>query len=316
MGERFPEEKMKRCLILGAGGFIGKAICRQLYAAYDITAYDRQKSDELDELKKVKQIIGDFVSTTDFTDILQGIDVVIHLISTTLPSDDTAHIREEINENLIPTVSLLESMVKTGVKEILFVSSGGTVYGETGEKINDVKAPLKPICSYGVQKKVIEAYLQFYGIRYGMNYKIARISNPYGLGQDTNKPQGVIPIFIRNLLNNKPITVYGDGTDVRDYIYLDDVTRVIERMLAYEGEEHIFNVGSGEVYSLNQIIDKITKVANISYRAVEYQKARKCDVHRAMLEVESTWEALGYRPQTTLDEGIRELYTRLCKKKS
>lgn len=304
---------MKRCLILGAGGFIGKAICHRLCNAYEIVAYDIQESNELKELKNVRQIIGDFVNTTDFTEILQGVDIVIHLISTTLPSDDTTHIREEIQENIIPTVSLLESMVKSGVKEILFVSSGGTVYGETGEKVNDVNAPLNPVCSYGVQKKVIETYLQFYGVRYGINYKIARVSNPYGLGQDIHKLQGVIPIFIRNLLNSQPITVYGDGTDVRDYIYMDDVTNIIERMLAYEGEESIFNVGTGTVYTLNEIIDKIVKITGREYAQIEYQEKRKCDVHKALLEVESTWEILGYKPKMPLDEGIRVLYERLSR---
>ncbi len=302
---------MKKCLILGAGGFLGKAICSKLCDDYEIIAYDRIESDELVKLNNVKQIIGDFVHTNDFTDILQGIDVVIHLISTSIPSDDTSHIREEISENIIPTVSLLESMVKANVKDILFVSSGGTVYGETGDKLNSVEALLNPICSYGVQKKVIEAYLQFYGIRYGINYKIARISNPYGLGQNINKPQGVIPIFIRNLLNNKEIVIFGDGTDVRDYIYMDDVVNIIERIMTYEGNEHIFNVGTGEAYSLNEIIDKIVKISGKQYKNIEYHIARKCDVHKSLLEVECTYKLLGYRPQMTLDEGIKILYERL-----
>lgn len=302
---------MKKCLILGAGGFIGKTICNKLCDEYEIVAYDRMETEELNQLKNVKQIVGDFAHTSDFTDILQGIDVVIHLISTSIPSDDTSHIREEISENIIPTVTLLESMVKANVKDILFVSSGGTVYGDTGDKLNSVDDPLNPICSYGVQKKVIEAYLQFYGIRYGINYKIARITNPYGLGQNINKPQGVIPIFIRNLLNNKEIMIYGDGTDVRDYIYMDDVVNIIERILTYEGKEHIFNVGTGEVYSLNEIIDKIVKISGKQYKNIVYQMARKCDVHKSLLEVECTYELLGYRPQMTLDEGIKTLYERL-----
>lgn len=302
---------MKRCLILGAGGFIGKAICSRLCDTYEIIAYDRQVTEELKSLKNVKQIIGNFVTMEDFTDILQGIDVVIHLISTTLPSDDTSHIRKEIAENVMPTVGLLESMVKADVKEILFVSSGGTVYGETGDRVNDVSARLNPVCSYGVQKKVIEAYLEFYGIRYGLKYKIARISNPYGLGQDINKTQGVIPIFIRNLLNGKEILIYGDGTDVRDYIYIDDVANIIEKILAYEGERHIFNIGTGKVYTLNEIIDKIVKITGKNYEKIVYKGKRKCDVHKALLEVESTWEILGYRPKIPLDQGIRLLYERL-----
>lgn len=304
---------MKKCLILGAGGFIGKSLCRKLSENYRIIAYDRAYANELEELDNTRQVIGDFTKTQDFTDILQGIDVVIHLISTTLPTEDTAHIGEEIADNIIPTVALLESMVKNNVKEIIFSSSGGTVYGETGERLNNIEYPLHPICSYGVQKKVIETYLEFYGIRYGINYKIARITNPYGIGQDINKPQGVIPIFIRRLLEDDEITIFGDGTEVRDYIYMDDLMNFLEKMLEYEGERHIFNVGTGEVNSINQIIEKVEKTVSKEFKSKVYKKKRTCDVYKSLLEVEDTWHVLNYRPTVTLDEGIERLYYRLKK---
>lgn len=174
---------MKKCLILGAGGFIGKALCKKLLGKYEIIAYDRAYLTELERIGDIRRIIGDFTQTRDFTDILQGVDTVVHLISTTIPSDSTDGIPEEIINNIVPTTALLESMVKTGVRQIVFSSSGGTVYGDTQDKINTVDSSLTPICSYGVQKKVIEAYIEFYGVRYGLQYKIARISNPYGIGQ-------------------------------------------------------------------------------------------------------------------------------------
>lgn len=304
---------MKRCLVLGAGGFIGKSLCRKLSSNYEIIAYDRAYAAELRGLDNTKQVIGDFTKTQDFTDVLRGVDVVIHLISTTLPTDNTAHIGKEIADNIIPTVVLLESMVKNNVKEIVFSSSGGTVYGETGERINSVEAPLHPICSYGVQKKVIETYLQFYGVRYGMNYKIARITNPYGIGQDINKPQGVIPIFIRKLLEDDEITIFGDGTEVRDYIYMEDLMNILEKILEYEGDRHIFNVGTSEVSSLNQIIGKIERIAGKEFRNKVYRERRTCDICKSLLEVEDTWQALNCRPAVTLDEGIEKLYYRLKK---
>lgn len=304
---------MKRCLVLGAGGFIGKSLCRKLSKNYEIIAYDRAYVIELEELNNTRQVIGDFTKTRDFTDILQGVDVVIHLISTTLPTEDTAHIGEEIADNIIPTVALLEAMVKSNVKEIIFSSSGGTVYGETGEQINSVESPLHPICSYGVQKKVIETYLEFYGVRYGMNYKIARITNPYGIGQDINKHQGVIPIFIRRLLEDDDITIFGDGNEVRDYIYMEDLMNFLEKILEYKGDRHIFNVGTGGVSSLNQIIEKIEKTVGKEFKNKVYREKRTCDVNKSLLEVEDTWQALNCRPAVTLDEGIRRLYYRLKK---
>lgn len=302
---------MKKCLVLGAGGFIGKALCRQISRKYEVIAYDRVYTSELETINDITYIVGDFTKTKDFTDLLQGVDVIFHLISTTLPSDDTSHIGKEIMDNIIPTVALLESMVKNNVKDIIFFSSGGTVYGETGDKLNTTDSQLNPICSYGVQKKVIESYLQFYGVRYGINYKIARITNPYGIGQDINKTQGVIPIFIRKILDNNEITIIGDGTEVRDYIYMDDLISFIEKILEYEGDKHVFNVGTGEVSSLNQIIDKIERIAGREFKNKFYSEKRKCDVSKSLLEVEETWNILDYKPQVTLDEGIQKLYSRL-----
>lgn len=303
---------MKKCLILGAGGFIGKALCRKLHKKYDIVAYDRAYSAELEKMGNITQVVGDFTQTRDFANILQGVDTVIHLISTTLPSDATEEIPQEIMDNVVPTVALLESMVKAGVRQILFSSSGGTVYGDTQDRINTVVSPLSPICSYGVQKKVIEAYVEFYGIRYGLQYKIARISNPYGVGQDIKKPQGVIPIFIRRLLEEQTITIYGDGTEVRDYIYMDDLMTFLDRLIEYDGEEHIFNIATGNVYSLQEIIDKIERIAGKNFTDIIYKEKRLCDVKKSLLDVTTTWELLQYRPRISLDDGIARLYKLLC----
>lgn len=304
---------MKKCLILGASGFIGKALCRKLHEKYEITAYDRVYSAELENVGNIRQIVGDFALTRDFTDILQGVDTVIHLISTTLPADSTDGIPEEIMNNIVPTTALLESMVKTGTRQIVFSSSGGTVYGETQNRVNTVSSPLAPICSYGVQKKVIEAYLEFYGIRYGLQYKIARISNPYGIGQDARKPQGVIPIFIRKLLDEEPITIFGDGTEVRDYIYMDDLMVFFEKLLEYEGKEHIFNIATGNVYSLLQIIEKIERMAGKQYTEIIYKERRFCDVKKSLLDAKTTWKLLQYSPKVSLDDGIARLYRLLEK---
>lgn len=304
---------MKKCLILGAGGFIGKALCQKLHGKYEIIAYDRAYSTELERIGDIRQIIGDFTQTRNFTDILQGVDTVVHLISTTLPSDATDGIPEEIINNIVPTTALLESMVKTGVRQIIFSSSGGTVYGDTRDKINTVDSSLAPICSYGVQKKVIEAYIEFYGVRYTLQYKIARISNPYGIGQDAGKPQGVIPIFIRKLLEGEPITIFGEGTEVRDYIYMDDLMNFLDRLIAYEGDEHIFNIATGKVYSLHEIIEKIQKKVGRRFSEVIYKDKRFCDVKKSLLDVETTWDLLQYRPQISLDDGIATLYRLLEK---
>lgn len=299
---------MKKCLVLGAGGFMGKSLCRELVKKYEVVAFDRFIPDELAAIEgNIHCVEGDFVGTEDFSPLLEGVDKVIHLISTTIPQEDTANIDKEIMQNVVPTVRLLEGMVKAGVQEIVFTSSGGTIYGETGNHANDIGDELHPICAYGVHKKVIESYLDFYGIRYGINYKIMRISNPYGLGQDPNRPQGVIPIFVHRLLNDMPITIFGDGNSERDYIYVPDLIEAFSKVLEYSGDMHIFNIGSGNAHTLHEIIEIIEHKVGKRFVNIDYQPQRKCDVSKNVLKVNKTEKELGWKAETNLACGIETI---------
>lgn len=295
---------MKTVLVMGAGGFIGKSLCKELSQKVKVRAFDVYDIEEFADIDNIEMVIGNFVSDQDFSDILYGVDEVFHLISTTLPTEDTSNIPREIEQNIIPTVRLLESMVKNNIKDIIFASSGGTIYGETGNHMNYVTDPLNPICSYGVQKKVIESYLQFYGLKYGINYKIARISNPYGLGQNPNKPQGVIPIFINRLLNNQDITIYGDGTNERDYIYMDDLIEALIKLSVYKGTSDIFNIGFGQAHSLKEIVEIIERLSKKKFKNINYQPMRNCDVSKTILEVKPSQELLNWEPKIEMEQGI------------
>lgn len=307
---------MKKCLILGAGGFMGKSLCRELVKDYEIVAFDRRIPEELTAIDgTIKCVEGDFVETKDFSSLLEGVDKVIHLISTTIPQEETANTDVEIMQNVVPTVRLLESMVKVGVPEIIFSSSGGTIYGETGDHENETTDELHPICGYGVQKKVIESYLEFYGLRYGINYKIMRISNPYGIGQDPQRPQGVIPIFVHRLLNDMPITIFGDGNSQRDYIYVPDLIAAFDKVLEYSGDTHIFNVGSGSAHTLNEIIEIIEHKVGKKFVSIDYREQRKCDVSRNVLKVDETQRELDWRAEMDLVRGIETVIDYYVRKK-
>lgn len=295
---------METCLVLGAGGFLGKNLCKELVKEYHVIAYDLRKSAELEDIENLEMIEGNFIETKDFTSILKGVDKVFHFISTTIPSEDTSNIDKEILENIVPTVRFLNSMVQCGVKEIIFASSGGTVYGETGDHVNKIEDRLNPICSYGVQKKVIENYLEFFGLYHGINYKIVRISNPYGIGQNPQKPQGVIPIFIYRLFSKEPITIYGDGNNQRDYIYMGDLVEALIKVAQYKGNQHIFNIGSGKAYSLHEIIDIITKEAGMNFSNIMYKDIRKCDVSKTLIDISVTQKELNWSPCVDVETGI------------
>lgn len=300
---------MKTCLVLGAGGFIGKNLCIKLSSKYKVIAYDRYICEELEGLTNIICKTGDFVKTTDFSPLLEEVSIIYHLIGTTLPQKGTKHIISELNQNLLPTIHLLEAIKEAGIKRMIFASSGGTVYGEhEGEcHVEDV---LHPKCSYGVLKRVIEDYLDFYNTYSGLSCISARIGNPYGMGQDIRKPQGVIPIFIRNLLKGNPITIWGDGNTKRDYIYLDDLSNALALLAEYSGNITTFNIGSGTGYSLNEIIYLIEKISGRIFSKIEYLPGRDFDVKENILNIEETKSELNWKCNKKLHDGINEILER------
>lgn len=290
---------MNRVLLLGASGFIGKYLAARLrQRGCHVVGYGRSASSE-----EYPVISGDFSREDRFATILRDerIDTVYHLISTTVPQEETSGIPKEITDNVVPTVRLLEGMKEAGTKRLVFASSGGTVYGDSAAAHMPAE-PLCPQCGYGVQKAVIEMYMQFYARRYGLDCRIARISNPYGVPPQKNRRQGIIPIFMRCLLEGEPIVMYGDT--VRDYIHVDDVTEALIRFGEYEGASRVLNIGTGSPVSTSEIVRMIEKTAGREFTYIERQPIRECDVERNTLDISETVDALCWRPSISLQEGI------------
>ncbi len=302
---------MKKCLILGAGGFIGKNLCAQLADKYEIRAFEKFNTQELFEIGITDIVEEDFVSKTDFCDVLEDVEVVYHLISTTLPKAGTEHIiDDEINKNLLPTIRLLESMKKMGTKGIVFASSGGTVYGDYSQSPSKEIDALNPKCSYALQKQLIENCLNFYKTESGIKVRIARISNPYGVGQAATRMQGVIPIFIDRLLREEPITILG-AKNRRNYIYMDDVTEALVLLGNYQGDASVFNIGSQDVCTLDEIVEIIQDVTHKKFSRIEYRDQRNFDVNHAILDTTFTKQELGWEAKTSIRQGVEILYNKM-----
>lgn len=298
---------MKKCLVLGGGGFIGKNLCPELAKQYYVISYDRYYCNELRNNDNIKQIIGNFVEDKSFLSILKDIDIVYHLIGTTLPSDDIDKIVDEAVENIIPTLRLLSDMVMAGVDKIIFISSGGTVYGERKGHICKETDKLKPQCTYAVQKQVIEDYLDFFDRCTDLKCFVARLANPYGIGQDIHRKQGVIPIFVHNIIAGLPITVVGNGTDKRDYIDMSDVVAALVKLGSYSGNERTFNIGSGKSYSILEIIRIIECLSQKKFVQINYIPERRFDVTDVSLNIDMTKKELNWWPKKELKIGIEEI---------
>ncbi len=297
---------MKDYLVLGGNGFIGKNIVKKLSSDNRVVVADRVFDDIYDSNNvSFKEI--DYVSCQDFSPYLEKIDTVIHLVSTIGPSDNLSNIERELSDNVFPTVRLLDSMVKSKTDKIVFVSSGGTVYGEhslTPIKEDEVK---NPICHYGLVKALIEQYIQLYNLYYNIDYRIVRLANPYSDVTKLGRSQGIIPIFTDQLLNNDEINIWGNGNDVRDYIYIEDAVDAIMKIINYSGSEKIFNVGTGKGYSVNDILNTICHELGVSKPNVSYHDERKCDVKNNVLDIERLSSCVGWQPSVSLEDGVKHI---------
>ena len=297
---------MKKYLVLGGNGFIGKYVVDSLAKNNKVIVADYNiEHNEENENIEYKQM--DFINCYDFTEYLEGIDIVIHLISTIGPNENTKNINKEIEENVFPTTRLLEAMVKCETKKIIFVSSGGTVYGEH-ECSPILESDSKdPICNYGIIKELIEKYLNLYSLYYGIDYKVLRLANPYSEVVKKGKKQGIIPILIEQLMNNETIKIWGDGNDVRDYIHIQDAIAAILKVIDYDGDEKIFNVGTGVGCSINDLIELIKEEMQISTISVSYVEGRKCDVKNNILNKKKKKKEMNWEPEITLKKGIQKV---------
>lgn len=297
-------------IILGAAGFIGTNLALELVKNQEnhITLVDRNW-ERLKILKilcqnKVKIREKDFILEPDFEEFLQGQDMVYQLISTTVPANSNQQIPKEINDNVACMLGLLEACVKCHVKKIIYPSSGGTVYGIKNTCPFREDMETDPIHSYGLQKLMNEKLLYLYHYRYGLDYRIIRLANPYGPYQRVNGIQGVVTAFIYKALKGESICVYGDGSVVRDYIYIDDAIRAMIKITNEEGENRLFNVGSGRGVSISQLIDRIRNALGLTI-SVDYRPGRLVDVPANFLDIsryENTFGPLVFVP---LEEGIR-----------
>jgi UDP-glucose 4-epimerase len=193
------------------------------------------------------------------------------------------------------------------VRKVVFISTGGTVYGVARSLPIDETHPTQPMTSYAIQKLAIEKYLHLNWALHGLDYCVLRVSNAYGERQRTDTAQGAVAVFLERALRGEPIQLWGDGSVVRDYVYVGDIVQAFLKALAHDGEQKLFNIGSGTGTSLNQLIDAIAAVAG-RRPAVEHAPARRFDLPANVLDCTLARRVLGWQARTPLAEGLRRTY--------
>ncbi len=294
-------------VVLGGAGFLGSHLVEALLAAgRPVRVFDRKQAD----LRNLAHLGsgwtftgGDFGNEADQRAALDGAGTVFHLISTTLPATSALNPVYDVETNLVSTLRLLDLAVETGVGRVVFVSSGGTVYGLPRELPVSEDHPTDPLVAYGVVKLAIEKYLWLYRRHRGLDYRILRLSNPYGPRQDPAGMQGAASVFLGRLHAGVPIEIWGDGTVVRDYLYVKDA---VAGILAAEGTGAgggIYNIGSGRGVSLNELVTAITEATGREIE-VRHLPARPFDVPANVLSIGKARRELGWEPRIGLREGL------------
>ncbi len=301
-----------RVLVLGGNGFLGSHIVDELLLHnHEVSIFDRSVNKDYKRVDNVRYYWGDFSDSMLMAEALETVDLVIHCISTTVPSTSNRNPTLDIQQNLITTVNLLESMTGAGVKRLIYLSSGGTVYGTPKQLPVNEEHPLNPICSYGVVKVAIENYIGMFKALYGLQPIILRPSNPYGERQGHAGVQGALSTFVNNTLSNRQITIWGDGEIRRGYIYVKDMA-VLCRLAADSSAEGTYNVCSGTSHSLNELLALTQSVTGIKPN-VTYQPSRAFDVKNIVLDISKAQQAFNWTPKFTIEEGIAAFYKGLAK---
>ena len=298
---------MAKCIVFGGNGFIGSHLTDSLVAAgHTVRAFDRygSLSSVFKQTDKVEMYVGDFLNSADRIASLKDIEYVFHFISTTTPASAENDPLIDIDTNIHESVRLMQECIASGVKKIIFASTGGSIYGtnSTEHPIPETTLPA-PISPYAIGKLTIEHYLHYFQRKFGLESLVFRISNPYGPRQSLASKQGVIPIFLKHIAEDETITVLGDGSMIRDFIYVKDVADMIAGSFE-TAKEKVYNIGSGQGVSINELVRLMKDTVQKEVKT-ENQDKPSTFVDKVVLDTSLFKNELGISPKINLEEGLK-----------
>lgn len=291
-------------VVLGGGGFMGLNLCRRLASSgASVRAFGRRRLSP-EDMAGIEWHQGDFADTDRLTSAIKACDVVFHLLHTPASSYAVFDVEADIRRNVLPTLKLLEICRKHNVRRVVFASSG-SLYGLARLIPTSEIESTDPISAYGISKLTIEKCLASYHHHYGLEFRVLRIGNAFGPFQRPANSQGVIATLISCALHAEAFEIWGDGSAVRDYIYIDDIVDALVRAATHEGDLRLFNIGSGQGRSLNQVIATIERLCGVKLN-VRRGAGRLVDVPISIPSIGRAIGALGWRPSTQFDDGVRQ----------
>src|SRR5688572_10049219 len=299
--------EIQHVLVTGGCGFIGANLVRFLRerTPWSVRVIDNLQTGDPGHVpeKLAEVLVGNVADGAALEPALEGIDAVIHLASTTGVVPSVEDPVWDFEGNPLPTFRLLDACRRRGINRVVFASSGATL-GEAPPPLNEDVLP-RPLSPYGAGKLVGEAYCQAFAGSYGMQTAALRFSNVYG-PFSLRKKGNAVPNFIRRCLSNEPMVIYGDGTQTRDFIYVDDLCDCIHRATTTDGlAGDVFQVAMGVETAIADLAELVQKVTGAESE-IQFEPKRAGEIHRSWADISKARRVLGFNPQVDLEQGIRQ----------
>jgi UDP-glucose 4-epimerase len=305
-----------KCLVIGGAGFIGSQVSNLLVeTGRDVYVLGRHPDPARELSKKATYIMGDFNNRVVLRSILADTNEVIDLAYSTVPKTSFDDPLYDILSNLPPGVALLQESTQINLKKMVYVSSGGTVYGKANLLPIDETHPTNPISPYGITKLAMEKYVGMFTLAYGLPIAIARPSNAYGEYQAAFTGQGFIATAILSILQGKKVDVYGKQGTIRDYLHTFDIAQGIVSILEYGEAGQSYNIGSGVGRNNMEVLAAINPLALQAGCSLELEilPKRTFDVPINILSSQKLYSVSGWQPKISFDEGIQRVWSGFLK---
>jgi len=294
-----------KILVTGGAGFIGSHVVDQfLTAGHDVIIVDSLITGRQGNLNPKARFYKIDIRDPQLIDIFKGErpEVVDHHAAQVDVRKSVVDPMYDADVNIRGTLNLLECARQTGVRKVVYISSGGAAYGEPVYLPCDEKHPIDPLCPYGVTKHTVEHYLYLYRLLYGLDYAVLRYPNVYGPRQDPNGEAGVVAIFSGQMLAGKPVTIFGSGEQERDFVYVGDCARA-NLLISGEGPTGIYNIGSGVGTTINQIYAELKQIIAYPHPA-NYGPAKPGETFKIYLDATKAGRELGWEQTVPLANGL------------
>ncbi len=298
---------MPKILVTGGAGFIGSHVVDQfLEKGFEVVILDDLSTGRSSNLNPAAKFYQMDIRDPKLREVFEAEkpDFISHHAAQMDVRRSVAQPLFDADVNILGSINLIECAKEFGVKHFVYISTGGAVYGEPERVPCEENDPINPICQYGASKHTVEHYLFMYHVNYGLKYTVLRYPNVFGPRQDPHGEAGVVAIFTGQMLEDKPVIIYGDGEQTRDFVYVGDCARANVLAVTVDHESGIYNIGWGRPTSINEIFSTLAKVTGYG-QAVQYGPGRLGETRSIYLNASKAKRDLDWAPSISLEDGLR-----------